>query len=263
MAQLINLILFNWFMNIYSGGMSNFLFYCALPAMAKPKQGEPSRVLVRFYGQIHGEGALEALLTSRSSSRCYQSVSWDLNYMESFPVGDWKNLFRYARVCWLTCIRQSWDVFWLTVFLLSQFQARPLKTKELNDPEISSIIAEKMAQIHCLDVPISKEPTWLWDMMNRWMSNMKVTLAAQPTKPIGNNDFIEYQFIIFQRDCSSAMRFILNWKLDSEMDWLKNYLIQLHSPVVFCHNVFGWIFHYFLNSFINFILLFVLGFTRG
>lgn len=31
--------------------------------MAKPKQGEPSRVLVRFYGQIHGEGALEALLT--------------------------------------------------------------------------------------------------------------------------------------------------------------------------------------------------------
>ena len=50
-------------MNIYSGGMSNFLFYCALPAMAKPKQGEPSRVLVRFYGQIHGEGALEALLT--------------------------------------------------------------------------------------------------------------------------------------------------------------------------------------------------------
>jgi choline/ethanolamine kinase len=50
-------------MNIYSGGMSNFLYYCALPPMAKPKQGEPSRVLVRFYGQIHGEGALEALLT--------------------------------------------------------------------------------------------------------------------------------------------------------------------------------------------------------
>ena len=46
-----------------SGGLSNFLYYCALPPMAKPKQGEPSRVLVRFYGQIHGEGALEAILT--------------------------------------------------------------------------------------------------------------------------------------------------------------------------------------------------------
>ena len=51
------------FLNFCSGGMSNFLYYCALPPMAKPKQGEPSRVLVRFYGQIHGEGALEALLT--------------------------------------------------------------------------------------------------------------------------------------------------------------------------------------------------------
>ena len=113
-----------------------------------------------------------------------------------------------------------------------------MKTKELNDPEISSIIAEKMAQIHCLDVPISKEPTWLWDMMNRWMSNMKVTLAAQPTKQIGNNDFIE-------KDFSSAMRSILSWKLDSEMDWLKSYLIQLRSPVVFCHNVY-YIVEYFI-----------------
>ena len=47
----------------HSGGLSNFLYYCALPSGAKPKQGEPSKVLVRFYGQIHGEGALEALLT--------------------------------------------------------------------------------------------------------------------------------------------------------------------------------------------------------
>lgn len=129
-------------------------------------------------------------------------------------------------VDWRT--RQSRDVFWN--FLLSRFQARPLKTKELVDPEISSIIAEKMAQIHSLDVPISKEPTWLWDTMNRWMSNMKVTLAAQPTHQIVDNDFIE-------KDVSSAMRSILSWKLDSEMDWMKTYLTQLRSPVVFCHNV--------------------------
>jgi choline/ethanolamine kinase len=87
-----------------------------------------------------------------------------------------------------------------------------------------------MAQIHSLDVPISKEPTWLWDTMNRWMSNMKVTLAAQPTHQIVDNDFIE-------KDVSSAMRSILRWKLDSEMDWMKTYLTQLRSPVVFCHNV--------------------------
>ena len=55
--------MFLFLLLIYSGGLSNFLYYCALPSGAKPKQGEPSKVLVRFYGQIHGEGALEALLT--------------------------------------------------------------------------------------------------------------------------------------------------------------------------------------------------------
>ncbi|XP_046440374.1 choline/ethanolamine kinase-like isoform X1 [Daphnia pulex] len=184
-----------------SGGMSNFLYYCALPPMAKPKQGEPSRVLVRFYGQIHGEGALEALLTESVIFTLLSERKLGPKLHGVFPGGR-----------------------------LEEFiPARPLKTKELVDPEISSIIAEKMAQIHSLDVPISKEPTWLWDTMNRWMSNMKVTLAAQPTHQIVDNDFIE-------KDVSSAMRSILSWKLDSEMDWMKTYLTQLRSPVVFCHN---------------------------
>ena len=47
--------------------------------------------------------------------------------------------------------------------------ARPLLTKELADPTLSSMIAEKMAQIHMMQVPISKEPTWLWDTMAKWL----------------------------------------------------------------------------------------------
>lgn len=185
-----------------SGGMSNFLYYCALPPMAKPKQGEPSRVLVRFYGQIHGEGALEALLTESVIFTLLSERKLGPKLHGVFPGGR-----------------------------LEEFiPARPLKTKELGDPEISSIIAEKMAQIHSLDVPISKEPTWLWDTMKRWMSNMKATLAAEPTPQIEDkNDFIE-------KDLSSAMRAILRWNLDSEMDWMRSYLNQLRSPVVFCHN---------------------------
>lgn len=111
------------------------------------------------------------------------------------------------------------------ICMYAAFQARPLKRKELTDPEISSIIAEKMAQVHSLDVPISKEPTWLWDTMNRWMSNMKLTLAtAQPTP---HNETA----------LSSAVQSILRWQLDAEMDWMRSYLAQLRSPVVFCHNV--------------------------
>lgn len=47
--------------------------------------------------------------------------------------------------------------------------ARPLLTKELADPVLSTMIAEKMGQIHMMQVPISKEPTWLWDTMAKWL----------------------------------------------------------------------------------------------
>ena len=95
------------------------------------------------------------------------------------------------------------------------FQARPLKTRELADSNISSIIAEKMAQVHSLDVPISKEPTWLWDTMGKWMSNMKLILAD---------------------DAHAAVKSISAGQLDAEMGWMRQYLAQLKSPVVFCHN---------------------------
>ncbi len=232
--------------------MSNFLYYCALPPMAKPKQGEPSRVLVRFYGQIHGEGALEALLTESVIFTLLSERKLGPKLHGVFPGG---RLEEFIPVCLsLLTVELITEFILMNCFLVSRFQARPLKTKELVDPEISSIIAEKMAQIHSLDVPISKEPTWLWDTMNRWMSNMKVTLAAQPTHQIVDNDFIE-------KDVSSAMRSILSWKLDSEMDWMKTYLTQLRSPVVFCHNVYINI--SFLNCFTKINVLLVLGFTRG
>ncbi|KAK8378706.1 hypothetical protein O3P69_009424 [Scylla paramamosain] len=45
-----------------SGGLSNLLYYCALPASNPPKATEPSEVLLRIYGQVHGEDALESVL---------------------------------------------------------------------------------------------------------------------------------------------------------------------------------------------------------
>ena len=47
----------------FSGGLSNLLYYCALPGSQQPVQGEPTRVLLRLYGQLHGERALEGLVT--------------------------------------------------------------------------------------------------------------------------------------------------------------------------------------------------------
>jgi len=102
-------------------------------------------------------------------------------------------------------------------------QARPLKTKELSDPEISRIIGEKMAQIHSLDVPISKEPTWLWDTMGRWMDNTRMILSSAKILP-------------GQEEAPAARILRLIPNLDGESEWLRAYLTQLRSPVVFCHN---------------------------
>lgn len=46
-----------------SGGLSNLLYFCSLPAGRPTLQREPSRVLLRLYGQLHGERALEGLVT--------------------------------------------------------------------------------------------------------------------------------------------------------------------------------------------------------
>lgn len=201
--------------------------------MAKPKQGEPSRVLVRFYGQIHGEGALEALLTEsviftllseRKLGPKLHGIFPGGRLEEFIPVGSSWYLSQISfsvmisRGRQVTCWRQ------LTCALFVS-QARPLRTKELADPEISSIIAEKMAQVHSLDVPISKEPTWIWDMMNRWRNNIKLTLSSQ----LANSQ---------ETRISSAIYWILQRQLDEEIEWMRRYLGQLRSPVVFCHNVF-------------------------
>lgn len=80
---------------------------------------------------------------------------------------------------------------WKIVKTLSVFlwQARPLRTNELSDPVLSQLVAEKLAQIHMMDVPINKEPRWLWDTMYRWrlhdytlLSQLKQVHIKQPTE---------------------------------------------------------------------------------
>lgn len=48
-------------------------------------------------------------------------------------------------------------------------QARSMKCEELSDPKLSLMIAEKMADLHQLSIPINKDSIWLWDTMDRWL----------------------------------------------------------------------------------------------
>lgn len=100
-------------------------------------------------------------------------------------------------------------------------QARPLTTDELSDPKISCKVAEKMAKIHSLNIPVSKEPDWLWNTMERWLLNFEEILRTYSTKNADERaSFEKVRKIDFRR----------------ELEWLKMTVENADYPVVFCHN---------------------------
>lgn len=88
--------------------------------------------------------------------------------------------------------------------------------QELRDPYLSAIIARKAANVHSLDVPINKEPTWLFDTIHSWLETIRESQAAGPTPETGTS--------------------LLSFAYEEEVEWLKSYLKQVRSPIVFCHN---------------------------
>ncbi|XP_063898670.1 choline/ethanolamine kinase isoform X1 [Helicoverpa armigera] len=215
-----------------SGGLSNFLYYVALPddtskwgtyqkresspddtdpdslenrAARKSSQvvkcssfsslEEPRKVLLRIYGQVHGERAMDAIVT--------ESVIFTL--LSERRLGPrLHGVFSGGRI-------------------EEYIPARPLLTKELADPSLSMKIAEKMAAIHSMEVPLNKEPNYLWKTMYKWLKTVKEERLAGTIQ--GKNE--EEERIIKQ---------LKNTDLEKELEWLKKFLATVESPVVFCHN---------------------------
>jgi len=163
---------------IFSGGLSNWLYNVQLPEGTVPIRGEPRQVLLRLYGQVHGERALEGLIT--------ESVIFTL--LSERRLGPkLHGLFPGGRI-------------------EEYIPARPLLTKELADPTLSLLIAEKMGQIHMMQIPISKEPTWIWDTMNNWLNTA--------TDILENSEDIDSQ----QLENVSSIKCI---NLEREINWLR------------------------------------------
>ncbi|XP_046382593.1 choline/ethanolamine kinase-like [Ischnura elegans] len=196
-----------------SGGLSNLLYYCALPesysraererrssggrSCGIRSRSEPSAVLLRLYGQTTGGGsvgdkAIEGLITESVIFALLSESQRGPCLFGVFPGGR----------------------------LEEYIPARPLRTRELADRRLSRLIAEKLAQIHLMKVPINKEPRWLWDTMERWLATIH-----------------EYSASGLIPDASkSAMQRFMGYGLRKELDWLREYLVSIRSPVVFCHN---------------------------
>ena len=96
-------------------------------------------------------------------------------------------------------------------------QARAMECRELRDPTLSSIIARKLANVHTLDVPINKEPTWLFTRIESWLASVR------------SRGVVEIPGTSVSKD-------LLTFDYESELIWLRDFLKQVKSPVVFCHN---------------------------
>ncbi|CAH2101724.1 unnamed protein product [Euphydryas editha] len=156
---------------------------------------EPKKVLLRIYGQVHGERAMDAIVT--------ESVIFTL--LSERRLGPkLHGVFSGGRI-------------------EEYIPARSLLTKELSEPALSMKIAEKMAAIHSMDVPLSKEPNWLWKTMGKWMKTVKEERLS-PSYNVKND---EERRIIKQ---------LKSVDFDKEVEWLKKFLATVDSPVVFCHN---------------------------
>uniref|UniRef100_T1HFI9 Choline kinase n=3 Tax=Rhodnius TaxID=13248 RepID=T1HFI9_RHOPR len=164
-----------------SGGLSNWLFQVKL----EKEEAKPQQVLIRLYGQTHGEGALENLITESVIFTLLSERKLGPKLYGVFPGGRIEEFI----------------------------PARPLTQQEMADPTLNLIVAEKMAAVHTMNIPINKEPRWLWDTMNKWLMN----IDEQP--PVTD----------VQRD-------IFSRNLKTEALWLRNHLSKIYSPVVFCHN---------------------------
>lgn len=181
-----NLSLF-FCLSYYSGGLSNWLYHVSLPGGEQASRGnEPSQVLLRLYGEIHGdEQGVEGLITESVIFTLLSERKLGPRLHGVFPGG---RIEEYIPVSYHTCIHKKlcwyksvyWEIISCSLWWATRcspctnpprplLQARPLKTAELADPKLSPMIAEKMAEIHSMNVPISKEPNWLWDTMNRWV----------------------------------------------------------------------------------------------
>jgi choline/ethanolamine kinase len=99
-----------------------------------------------------------------------------------------------------------------------------LTTGELANHQISLKIAEKMSEIHSLDIPVSKEPDWLFLTINRWLNNVDTIM-----NDIRNNNN--------NQDDSQDLPTKLS-KIDfrKEAQWLRKVIEAEAYPVVFCHN---------------------------
>lgn len=175
------------------GGMSNMLFLCRLPQTYPPLRNEPDKVLLRVYFNPETESHLVA-----------ESVIFTL-LSERHLGPKLYGIFSGGR-------------------LEEYIPSRPLSCEEITLRGISNKIARRLARVHQLEVPIWKEPDYLCDALNRWLSQLMQT-------PSGS------QFFTLPKEYEDyAPRTISCDDIANELQLLRQCVAKSKSVVAFCHN---------------------------
>lgn len=99
-----------------------------------------------------------------------------------------------------------------------------MTTTEMGEARISMKIAEKMGEIHSLNIPMSKEPDWIWNCMDRWLASLESIVKGKiESKP--NSAVLQKQ-----RDLMRSIDYV------QELAWIRSVIEAGTYPVVFCHN---------------------------
>ncbi|CAG5103481.1 Similar to Chkb: Choline/ethanolamine kinase (Rattus norvegicus) [Cotesia congregata] len=167
-----------------SGGLSNWVYNVQLPEGTTPLRGEPRQVLLRIYGQTHGERAMESIITESVIFTLLSERKLGPKLHGVFPGGR----------------------------IEEYIPARPLLTKELADPELSAMTAEKMALLHMMQVPINKEPTWLWDTMAKWRTSAEEVLKNVEEVDTHLMKHIEYGNILLRQNTRKRELVIIDFE---------------------------------------------------
>lgn len=170
-----------------SGGMTNYLYLCSLDKSIATNVHEPRKVLIRIHGNIVDqkqrfyEGVIFTLLSERGYGPKTLGVFYSGRIEEFIPH-------------------------------------RHLFTRELADPVISKMVANRAGHYHCFKLPLNKNPSFLWENIEKYLDMCtEVELPDPKTKELYESIKTRFQF-------------------EEEYQWLKSTLLKLQSPVVFCHN---------------------------
>jgi len=175
-----------------SGGLSNLVFFVGLPPGFFAEGREPTAVLLRLFGDLSvgpqhyyrliTETVVFTMLAERGLGPALHAV---------FPGGRLEEFICGHSMSW----------------------------SEMRSTQFSTEIARNVALIHSLDIPVSKEPSWLQDTMRSYLSKLRpIKLENVPDE---------------ERAFASV---VANIDFNVEVEWLIRVILKLGSPVVFSHN---------------------------